>query len=98
MFMYGYTNSQLLESDKSTTQKMSDSTSSGKGDAEETSKTYLQSAQETVAGAAGSVSDTLQGTYSPSFSSLSSDLLTAGQAWLTQFRVKARSRVAAMIP
>ncbi len=56
---------------------MSDSTRSGKDDAEDSSKSYLQSAQDTVAGAAGSVSDTLQGSYSFSFTILSLLLLTA---------------------
>ena len=56
-----YTNVFLEDSEKSTTQKMSDSTRSGADDAQGEGKSMLQSAQDTVSGAASSVSDTLSG-------------------------------------
>ncbi|MCJ1467222.1 hypothetical protein MMC07_005845 [Pseudocyphellaria aurata] len=49
----------FIESEKSTTQKLSDSTSSGSKDAEDTGKTYLQSAQDGASNLANTVSDTL---------------------------------------
>jgi hypothetical protein len=48
------------ESEKSTTQKLGDSTRSGTNDAENTGKTYLDSASETASNIAGAASDNLK--------------------------------------
>lgn len=54
---------QCLEGDKSITQKASDATSGSTTDnAENTGKSYLQTAQDTATDAANKVSDTLSGT------------------------------------
>lgn len=53
-----------LEGDKSVTQKASDATSGSTTDnAENTGKSYLQSAQDTATDAANKVSETLTGTW-----------------------------------
>lgn len=65
-----------LGDSKSTTQKLSDSTRSGADDTSDSSKGYLQSAQEGLSNAAGSVSDTLGGKLLPSFSTSSQLLIT----------------------
>lgn len=89
-----------LEGDKSATQKVSDSTSSGSKDVEGESKSYLQSAQEGAGNIATSVSDTLSGKIPSIFQSLlCADRTLTSQTWLIRSPAQAtRSRLDSMIP
>ena len=79
----------ILGDSNSTGQKLSDSTRSGADDASDSSKGYLQSAQEGLSNAAGSVSNALGGKLLfPSSVHLSAFLLTllsTEQTWLIRY-------------
>lgn len=69
-FFINLTNNLFAESEKSTSQKASDTLGSGGQDTKDTGKSYMQTAQDTASDAATKVSDTLSGKLGSNFLTL----------------------------